>query len=89
MLTLLIPGNPARVGSTCLEPACLAELHSSESHWEWDDVELPLDTCDAASENTDDVEEEAEEEREAAYGCCSAEAPKLREMMLRLILSER
>jgi hypothetical protein len=29
-------------------------------------VELALDTCEAASENTDEVEEEAEEERVAA-----------------------
>jgi hypothetical protein len=42
-------------------------LHSSESQFEWDDVELALD-CDAASENTEEVEEEAEEERGAAYG---------------------
>jgi hypothetical protein len=38
---------------------------------ECDDVELALDVCDAASEKTEEVEEEAEEERGAAYGCVS------------------
>ena len=31
-------------------------------------MELALDACEAASEKTDEVEEEAEDERGAAYG---------------------
>jgi hypothetical protein len=42
---------------------------------EWVDLELALDVCDAASENTDEVEEDAEEERGAAYGCVSGKKP--------------
>jgi hypothetical protein len=42
------------------------ELHSSDSQLEGHDVELVLDACDAASEKTEEVEEEAEEERAAA-----------------------
>jgi hypothetical protein len=38
-------------------------------------VELALDVCDAASEKIDEVEEEAEEERGAAYGCVSGKKP--------------
>ena len=45
---------------------CDRELQSSESQVAWVDVELVLDTCEAASEKTDEVEEEAEEERVAA-----------------------
>ena len=44
------------------------ELHSSDSQVEGHDVELVLDACDAASEKTEEVEEEADEERGAAYG---------------------
>jgi hypothetical protein len=46
--------------------AWFREAHSSASQLEWEDVELALDACDAASENTEEVEEEAEEERGAA-----------------------
>jgi len=53
-------------GSTIVGGATWLRLHSSESQFEWDDVELALDACDAASENTEEVEEEAEEERGAA-----------------------
>lgn len=42
------------------------ELHSSDSQLEGHDVELVLDACDAASENTEEVEEEADEERAEA-----------------------
>ena len=41
-------------------------LHSSDSQVEGYDVELVLDACDAASENTEEVEEEADEERAEA-----------------------
>lgn len=55
--------------------ACLdLELHSSDSHTERVEEELVLDVCDAASENTDEVEEDAEEEREEAYGWLLGEA---------------
>jgi hypothetical protein len=42
------------------------ELHSSASQLEGHDVELVLDVCEAASENTEEVEEEADEERAEA-----------------------
>jgi hypothetical protein len=42
------------------------ELHSSDSQVEEHEVELVLDACDAASEKTEEVEEEADEERGAA-----------------------
>jgi hypothetical protein len=52
------------------------ELHSSDSHVEGHDVELVLDAWDAASEKTEEVEEEADEERGAAYGWALGEMPK-------------
>jgi hypothetical protein len=42
------------------------EFHSSDSQLEGHDVELVLDAWDAASENTEEVEEEADEERAEA-----------------------
>lgn len=70
MLTLLmgwkadkLAGSTAEVGATWL-----LAVHSSDSHAEWHDVELALDACDAASEKTEEVEEEADEESVAAYG---------------------
>jgi hypothetical protein len=54
-------------GSTKVDPASLG-FHSSETHCECWEVELALDACDAASEKTEEVEEEAEEERVVAYG---------------------
>lgn len=42
------------------------DIHSSPSQLAGHDVELVLDACDAASENTDEVEEEADEERAEA-----------------------
>ena len=74
VLTLLIGANEDKLeGSTvAAEAACRdRELHSSESHpmgMECDVEELELDTRDAASENTEEVEEDADEEREEAYG---------------------
>lgn len=63
------------MGSTADVCAAWLRLHSSESQLEWVDLELALDICDAASENTDEVEEDAEEERGAAYGCVSGKKP--------------
>jgi hypothetical protein len=42
------------------------DIQSSLSQLAGHDVELVLDACDAASENTDEVEEEADEERAEA-----------------------
>lgn len=50
------------------------KLHSSDSHTEWVDEELVLDVCDATSEKTDEVEDDADEEREEAYGWLLGEA---------------
>lgn len=53
---------------TCVRDGRLAdsadtrERHSSDSQLDWDEVELTLDTWDAASEKTEEVEEDAEEE---------------------------
>jgi hypothetical protein len=75
------------VGSTVDVGAAWLRLHSSESQFEWDDVvELALDACEVASENTDEVEEEAEEERGAAYGWVSGKKPCLGRGMSRLML---
>lgn len=64
------------------------ELHSSDSHAERHDVELALDVCDAASEKTDEVEEEAEEERGVVYGWVSGRTPKWWGWKSRLMLKE-
>jgi hypothetical protein len=48
-----------------------------------------LDACDAASEKTEDVEEEAEEERVAAYGWVSGKKPKFWGKISMLMLKGR
>jgi hypothetical protein len=67
VLTRLMGWKAAKLAGSTEVGAIWLRLHSSESQLEWDDMELALD-CDAASENTEEVEEEAEEERGAAYG---------------------
>lgn len=42
--------------------ACVLEDHSSDSQLACDEVELALDAWEAASEKTEEVDEEAEEE---------------------------
>jgi hypothetical protein len=49
-------------------------------------VELVLDACDATSEKTEEVDEEAEEERLAAYGWFSGRRPKLGGKISRLMV---
>lgn len=51
-------------------------------------MELELDACETASEKTDEVEEEAEEERGAAYGWVSGKKPCLGRGISRLMFKE-
>jgi hypothetical protein len=78
VLTLVIGWKIDKLAaSTIVGPAwAVLELHSSDSHCTCWEVELALDACEAASENTEEVEEEAEEERVAAYGWVSGRRPK-------------
>lgn len=62
MLTRLIGWNADKLAGSTAEVTCEREPHSSDSQMDRQEVELVLDACDAASEKTEEVEEEAEEE---------------------------
>jgi hypothetical protein len=62
-----LAGSTIDAGANCL----VLELHSSESHpleAEWSVNKLEFDAWEAESEKIEEVEEEADEEREGAYG---------------------
>jgi len=69
VLTRLIGWNAAtleKLTAVAVAICPVLELHSSDSQLEGHDVELVLDACDAASEKTEEVEEDADEERAEA-----------------------
>jgi hypothetical protein len=69
VLTRLIGWSAAafeKLMAVAVAICAVLDIQSSLSQLAGHDVELVLDACDAASENTDEVEEEADEERAEA-----------------------
>jgi hypothetical protein len=88
-MTWVKEGRLADSAGTVESTADTRERHSSDSQLDCDEVELTLDTCEAASEKTEEVEEDAEEESWVLYGCVSGTMPKAEGRISRLMLVER